>query len=102
MVGSGLLLRVEARIRNELWRRICVDSITGLGIIDIFSRTFSKLNFTECRSQDTEPNDTSTSEVLIAKVDYSSYNLEPTKVQHAADCSEFIGLTSVNVYCYRK
>ena len=100
LVSNGLVLRVEALIRNELWRKVCVDS--KYGKMYPHSLTFSKLNFTECRSHDTEPNDTSTIDVVIVTLNYNSYMLEPVKVQLATGCSEFAEFTDVNVYCFGK
>ena len=100
MVGSGLVLRVEARLRKELWRRVCVR--WEYWPIDSYSLTFSRLNLTECRGYNTEPNDTSTSDVIIAQVKYPFYNLEPFKLQLATDCLEVAEFTNLEVYCHGK
>ena len=117
MVGTGLVLRFEARLFNGLWRRVCVkESLLPNRISETLKAQFFKdssylllhenrvslfgngSSKYKCRSSDTEENDTSTSDVIIGVLSFSTNSLEIISLQNATDCSD-IGLINLNAYC---
>ncbi len=108
MVGLGLVFRVEARLRNEKWRKVCVrkssSAINHIATDEYTSYYYSELNNTLCASADTIPNDTSINEVLVAELrlekKFQQQNgIQLLRLQNATDCSEVAGLINLNVYC---
>ncbi len=110
MVGPGLVFRVEARLRNETWRKICVRKswyltkiVTYFGV-DGTPNYYSEFNYKECVSADTVPNDTSINDIIVAELrpesTYREYNgIKLLRLENATDCSEVPGLIDLNVYC---